>query len=545
MENLPQFSQHGFMETVGERKLARLYPWILAGLVILYFVIFPIFKDPILIMIPAVVAGWFYYRRGGILAGVIAIAVNLFLINIGLRKINADVQFVFTSDILFDYIFVILAAVGVGSLRSVIESYYQTTKQLHKRERHLILTNIATKDILAGDNLKQIYYRLLTHLTNLFTADSASLARFDETLQKFFIIDTTRALEQTFYNLPLGNKEAEVAMSTLESGHVLFIDDLQKFPTLNRLSAHKTLNALTRSAVLLPLTTKDYKFGVIILAFDAPYRFNDEEVIYIESTGRQITLALRNIHQERMIKKQLREAETLANIEHALSKGERIGVDAVLQLIVDAAKEMIPNTQRVVLHLLDENRQILIPRAVAGYSEGTTAKLNMPLGEGIAGQVIVTGEVATIADIRTDSRFISQTLPVAFRSLIVAPIQSNELRIGTISVHSDEIGVFSSDETNLLSALGAQAALAIENANLLEKTRQNFKEIDTLYHLTQNLATSLDLDQLMKDAVEFLQKVFGYYHIQIYIIDNEKGLLVARHGSANRDQPRPGWTAPG
>jgi signal transduction histidine kinase len=113
----------------------------------------------------------------------------------------------------------------------------------------------------------------------------------------------------------------------------------------------------------------------------------------------------------------------------------------------------------------------------------------------------------------------------------VVPIQSNEIRIGTISAQSDEIGIFGPDETNLLSALGAQATIAIENANLLEKTRQDFKEINTLYHLTQNLATSLEPDQLMKDTVEFLQRVFGYYHIQIYIIDFEKESLVARHGA--------------
>ena len=57
--------------------------------------------------------------------------------------------------------------------------------------------------------------------------------------------------------------------------------------------------------------------------------------------------------------------------------GERIGVDTVLQLIVDAAREVIPNTQRVVLHLLDNERKFLVPRAVAGYSEAPTIRMNI------------------------------------------------------------------------------------------------------------------------------------------------------------------------
>jgi len=533
MEHKYQFQQHGFMEAVSQRKLAWLYPWILVGLVILYFLSFPFFKAPILATIPAVVAGWFYYRRGGAVASILAVITNLFLINTSIQKVNSEVLFAFTNDILLEHVFIALAAIGVGYLRGIIESYYQTAKQLQRRERHLVLTNMATKDILAGENLTDIYYRLLTHLTNLFTADCACLARFDERMQKIVIVDTTRALDEPFNKLPLDGEEVELIQSALENGRVVFIDDLQKFPALNKLSAYKMPYAFKRSAVILPLIAKDYKFGAAILAFDAPHHFGDEEIDYVELTGRQLTLALKSTHQERKIEKQLREAETLANIEHVLSRGERIGVDAVLQLIVDAAKEMLPNTQRVVLHLLDEDRRFLVPRAVAGYSDGSSSKLRMLSGEGIAGQVIATGELARIADIRTDPNFKNQTIPASFRSLVVVPIQSNELRIGTISAQSEEAGAFGSDETNLLSALGAQATLAIENANLLEKTRQDFKEINTLYHLTQNLATSLEPDQLMKDTVEFLQEVFGYYHIQIYIIDNEKEILVARHGAGD------------
>ena len=533
MENKSHLAHYGAMEFFGERKLARFYPWILTGLVILYFGSFAVFKAPILVTIPAVVAGWFYYRRGGIAASILAIAVNLLLIDQYVEKVTWDTLFQVTNGILLGHVFVALASIGIGYLREITESHYQTDKQLHDRERNLVLINMATKDILGGDNLKDTYYRLLTHLTNLFVADYASLSHWDETSRQILLVAATKTMGQPFRNMSLEPEEAGMARLALENGHVEFIDDLQKLSatTATRLPEFITLHPSTRSVVFIPLTTKDYKFGVVTLAFDSLRHFSREELDYIELTSYQITLALRSIHQERKIEKQLREARALANIEHALSTGERTGVDTVLQLIVNAAKEMIPNTQRVVLHLLDEDRRFLVPRAVAGYSDGATGNLKMLSGEGIAGQVIATGEVAAIADIRNDLNFKNEKLPVSFRSLIVVPIQSKERRIGTISVHSDEIGIFSSDETNLLSALGAQVTIAIENANLLEKSRQDFKEINTLYHLTQNLTASLEPDQLMKDTVEFLQSIFGYYHIQIYIIDNQKERLIARHGA--------------
>jgi signal transduction histidine kinase len=525
MKNTYQFSRYGFFDYIGGRKATKLHPWVIVVLVVVYVGSFPILRAPILVTIPAVVVGWFYYRRGGFIAGILATILNLFLINILAEKVAWDALLRFSNGILLGHFFVILASIGVGYLREIIEGYYQTTKELHKRERHLVLTNMATNDILAGDNLREIYYRLLTQLTNLFIADYAFLVRFDDTAQKLIVVDTTRVLEQPAHTIPLGAEETDIILSVLDNGHVLFVDDVQKFPVF------KTIHDLGRSAVLIPLTTQDYKFGVVALVFNTLSRFDQEEISYFEFTSRQITLALRSIHQERMINKQLREARTLASIEHALSKVERIGVSAVLQLVVDAAKDMIPNTERVVLHLLDEERKFLVPRAVTGDSNKLTSKLRMLSGEGIAGQVIATGEVATIADIRSDQRFIRQSMLPSFRSLIVVPIQSNERRVGTISAQSQDVGIFGPDETNLLSALGAQVAIAIENANLLETTQQNYKKINTLYHLTQNLAASLDADQLMKDTVEFLQSVFGYYHIQIYIIDEEKQSLVARHGA--------------
>jgi len=532
MELNSHFSQERFIRTVGERELKRFYPWIPAGLMVLYLSTFSFFEVPVFVVIPTVVAGWFYYRRGGLIASVLAIALNLILIYLGFSKTTWERLSDISNGILIIHLFFLIPiSVGAGYLREEIEKHYHDDKHLLARERDMVLINMATKDILAGNELSDTYYRLLTHLTNLFTADYAYLTHWDEVSRQIFLVAATETLARAFYIAPLNRDEADLTTSTLEEGHAIFIDDVQHSPLIVNRPAFSILHNSTRSVLLIPLITKDYKFGVAIFEFDSSRNFDPKEITYIESTSYQIALALHSVQQGYKIKKQLKNAEALARIEHALSMGERIGVDAVLQLIVDSAKNLIPNTQRVVLHLLDDEQQFLIPRAVTGYDHGVTEKLNMLFGEGVAGQVIATGNVASIPDIRNDPRFINQSETVSFRSLIVVPIQSNEHRIGTISVHNSEVGAFSPEETNLLSALGAQVAIAIENANLLETTQQDFKEISTLYHLTQNLATSLDTDQLIKDTIEFLQRVFEYYHIQLYVIDNKSGNLMAHYGA--------------
>ena len=155
----------------------------------------------------------------------------------------------------------------------------------------------------------------------------------------------------------------------------------------------------------------------------------------------------------------------------------------------------------------------------------------MRLGEGAAGQAIATGAVIGVSDTLNDPRFINRAAAGKYRSLVVAPIQSNEQAFGSISIYSERPNTFTSDAGNLLRTLGTQAAIAIENANLLETTRQDLKEMNALYHISRGLATSLEPDQLMEDVVNLLQQNFGYYHAQIYVINPESGDFLIRRGS--------------
>lgn len=232
------------------------------------------------------------------------------------------------------------------------------------------------------------------------------------------------------------------------------------------------------------------------------------------------------------LQKSLRESNALTEIGRALSRTERTSPRNVLQIIVNSARELIPDTEQAVIHLFDNQEQVLIPQAVSGYQEqGGPGIVKMGIGEGVAGKVIAERTVISIADVQTDPRFRQQNAPPKYRSLMVAPVQSGEECIGTISIQSSSPGIFSSDEEMLLSALGAQAAIAIENARLLETTKQGYKETSALYHITQGLVSSLETEQLIKDVVDLLQQNFGYYQVAVMVVDPETEDLVVQHGS--------------
>jgi signal transduction histidine kinase len=113
---------------------------------------------------------------------------------------------------------------------------------------------------------------------------------------------------------------------------------------------------------------------------------------------------------------------------------------------------------------------------------------------------------------------------------MVTPIISSAQTLGTISVQSRIPNAFTKHEEGLLHSLGVQASIAIENARLLESTQQSLRETNSLYRINQGLV-ALNANELLDDVVSLLQKNFGYYHVQVYIIDPDSKDLVLQAAS--------------
>ncbi|MCE9645945.1 MAG: GAF domain-containing protein [Chloroflexi bacterium] len=480
--------------------------------------------------VPVAAAGWYFGLEGGIIASLAAIILDNFLL---LVLKDTQLYTVDRSGFFMSASILLMVGVGFGQIKKYSDVRLQIESQLRSRERYLSVLRMATSSILNQASSSDRYHDLIMHFTDLFTADHGYYISWDAKQKQATLIASTLPPEQQPESSLLRPDQSAIIEAVLQTGRAMVIEDAFKSKDAFTIVLFKNLALPVHSVLGIPLIAREDVLGIMILACNEPRSFTTEEIEQAEQGGQQVALALRSIQQELKIEKQLHQTTTLSHVEHVLSRSERVGVDAVLQLIVDSAMELIPKTTHVVLHLLDEEQQILIPRSVAGLAEGYRSKLNMRLGKGVAGQVLETGETIYIPDIRVDARFIGQTLPISYRSLLVAPVRNDERRIGTISIHSNDPGAFDPDDASLLSALGLKATIALENASLLDTTRNDFKEINTLYHLTINMVTSLDPDILLKDAVDFLQHVFNFYHVQIYTIDPNTGNLQARQGTGS------------
>ncbi len=479
-----------------------------------------------LVAFPVMLTGWFFGSTAGLLASLISIILNAVLYTIYLSR--GWELWVETS--IFGNLMTVAVGVVAGLLNKTLKNSAHMMAELRSRERYLTLLSMATSDILNPKESVDKNYYLLTHLVNLFVADFGYLVHWDATLERAILVASTLPSEQPISNFILESGKSTITEAALRSRHAQVVN-MSNLEHATNPAFFKVLPFLSQSTIVVPLIAREHELGTVMLTYNMPRHFTSNEIERAEQFGQHIALALWNIQQEAEIQKRLQESIALAKIARALSKTERVGLRTVLQLIVSSAKELIPASEQAVIHLLDEEKQILNPEAVIGFEESAAGKLRIRPNQGVAGQVIVSGETINIADVSSDPRFLAYETEPSFRSLMVAPVKSGESKLGTISVQSSLTNAFTDEENRLLSVLGTQAAIAIENAHLLESTQIALKETNALYRINQGLVASLDPQHLLKDVVELLQKNFGYYHVQIYITEQETGDLIIHDGS--------------
>ena len=515
---------------------------ILLGLAALYILSLPFLTDllgpsaTILIAIPVTIATWYFGLTGGLISGLVLAAFDiLFLITVEQYDLDELTYFGLVPRLAM----LILLIAITQQLKKQKDRQIQIENDLSERERFSSLLKITNSDILSIKKTGDRNDALLAHLVNLFIADHGYFVRWDTAQGKATLVASTSLFDPPSPDVLLQPGELAMIESAVQTGRALVIDNVLNSQNAFNTTLFKSLALPAHSILGIPLAAGEHKLGMVILAFNSPRHFTPEEIDRAEQGGQQIAFVLWAIQQEVDIQKRLRESDALIKITRTLSETERIDLQTVLQLIATSAKELISSAEQAVIHLLDEEQQLLTAQAVVGYAESATTwkLLKIRPNEGVAGLVIVNGETINIADVGTDPRFLPTNPMPTYRSLMVAPLQSGERKLGTISVQSSLTNAFTKAESQLLSALGIQASIAIENANLLERTKESLKESNVLYHINQGLAaSSFDPDQLMDMVVDVLYNNFNYYHIHIYLIDPQSGDLVSRHGRGEAAQ---------
>jgi len=162
-------------------------------------------------------------------------------------------------------------------------------------------------------------------------------------------------------------------------------------------------------------------------------------------------------------------------------------LDALLRDMAQATTTLL-DADRATIFIVDRDKNELWSRVALGAGVG---EIRLAMGVGIAGTVAATGETVNIPDAYADPRFNPEPdkrSGYRTRSLLTFPMTGQNGRvIGVFQVVNKKGGGhFTSDDEETLSSLGASAAVAVENAQLLAGQKRLWET------LIETLAVTID-----------------------------------------------------
>ena len=176
-------------------------------------------------------------------------------------------------------------------------------------------------------------------------------------------------------------------------------------------------------------------------------------------------------HSNLQLEQRVSELAALNSVARSLSSV--IEIDALLTKIIELSQDVM-QADAASLLLRDESTDKLHFHVATGRGAREITKHSVETGQGIAGYVAQTGKPELVPDAYADSRFdpsFDQLTGVRTKSLIAVPIQAKDRIIGVVEVINRADGtLFGESDLRLFESFAGNAAVAIENARLFEKT---------------------------------------------------------------------------
>jgi signal transduction histidine kinase len=173
-------------------------------------------------------------------------------------------------------------------------------------------------------------------------------------------------------------------------------------------------------------------------------------------------------------------------IEIARDLASTLDLDILLQRIVRAAAE-VSGSEAASILLYDHLTRQLNFQVATNLDEPTMRGVAVPLDGSIAGWVVMNRKSVRLTNVQDDPRFFGHVDHMSGRpthSLIGVPLITKNKVVGVLEALNKSRGKFTEGDESMLGVLGAQAAVAIENARL-------FQQSDLISEFVHELRTPL------------------------------------------------------
>jgi PAS domain S-box-containing protein len=281
----------------------------------------------------------------------------------------------------------------------------------------------------------------------------------------------------------------------------------------------------TKSALFVPLVTGGRATGVIALEnIDREHAFTDSDQQLLETLAGSLSVALENARLVHETRQRNAELALINGVQEAIA-GE-LDAQAIYNAVGDRIRDVF-DAQVVSIATLDDASGLVHYPYLIERGERLQAEPR-PLA-GFAKHVLETREQLLIAeDLDAEAERYRSSIVAGERpkSALFVPLVAGGRAAGVISLQNiDREHAFAEDDQRLLTTLAGSLTVALENARLVQETRQRVGELATVNSVGQALSTQLDLDALIELVGERVRDTFDADIAYVALHDEAAGQI--------------------
>ncbi len=284
-----------------------------------------------------------------------------------------------------------------------------------------------------------------------------------------------------------------------------------------------------RTLVTVPLIANGSVIGGLTLAWDRPNMVSEEDLSFVTTIANRFSSALRcgqifdaERNARKLANRELQSTQVL--LRSAILLGGKHDIQSILTAVSEVMREIVAGVRTCVSLKVGGKLTTIAMADSSGAEPIECAHLRGPAPHFL--QVMEQGESA-IVDYDEQPQLRLREDCDCHLALVV-PLMLGEEAIGTISLdRPGERHEFGLREVELVSSIARGAAIAIENARLLQRERETTRLGEALGEIDRSVHATLDVDQMLARVVVEAADALGCDSSTLLV--REDGEWVIRH----------------